>query len=204
MRVNASSVILDEVYRENFIAVDIVNFEIPDPNTNQITDASAVRLCNGGIDLSVQMADGSYSTFAAQGDFLGFSAMEDSLDTKLGKFSVQLSGVGNSMVQKFLGANFEGQPVQVAKVFLDYNTLQIIAVYVLYDGVIYNVTVLEDDKTCTISVDIASLWADFDKKAGRMTDNDSNWRLQGGNTSDKCFQKAGSVGQVSFQWGPKA
>ena len=194
--------VLDEIYRENFFSVDAVYIALLD-DTGAITDASTLRLATGGIDVQLQFTDNTYKTFAAQGDFMGFNSIEDTLDAKLGKFSIQLSGLTSGMAQRFLNKDFEGQRVQVAKIFLDYQTLQTIAQYVAFDGVIYNATITEDEKTCTITVDVATLWADFDRKAGRMTDNNSNWVFQGGLTLDKCFQKSGSVGQISFQWGPK-
>ena len=194
--------VLDEIYRENFFSVDVVYIALLD-NTGVITDDSTLRLATGGIDIPIQFTDNTYKTFTAQGDFMGFNPIEDTLDAKLGKFSIQLSGLTSGMVQRFLNKDFEGQRVQVAKIFLNYQTLQNFAQYVIFDGIIYNATITEDEKTCTITIDVATLWADFDRKSGRMTDNNSNWVFQGGSTLDKCFQKSGSVGQISFQWGPK-
>lgn len=193
--------IKDEFYRENFFAVDIVYLGIPD-GTGAITQDSVLRLCNGGIDIKVPDLGGTLRTYSAQGDFIGFSTITEEFDVKVGKFQIHLSGLTNGMVDKFINKDFEGCQVQIAKCFLDYNTLQVINnPYIVFDGIIYNVSVVENAITCNITVDCSTLWADFDRKAGRMTNNNSNWFYQGGQNTDKCFSKAGTVGQIEYRWG---
>lgn len=193
--------IKDEFYRENFFAVDIVYLGIPDA-TGAVTQSSVLRLCNGGIDLNIPDPFGTPRTYAAQGDFIGFSTITEDFDVKVGKFSIYLSGLSSGMVDKFINKDFEGKQVQIAKAFLDYQTLQLInAPYIVFDGIIYNVSIVENASTCNITIDCSTLWADFDRKNGRMTNNESNWFYQHGVSTDKCFSKAGTVGQIEYKWG---
>ena len=192
----------DSFYRENFFAVDVVYIGLPD-ETGTITDSSVLRLCNGGINVVVPDEYAVNKTYTAQGDFIGFSTITEEFDVKVGKFQIHLSGLASGMVDKFIDKDFEGARVQVGKAFLDYQTLQVIEnrVYIMFDGIVYNVSINENAVTCNITVECSTLWADFDRKNGRMTNNNSNWVFQNGNTNDTCFSKASTVGNQEFKWG---
>lgn len=190
-------------YNPNFFAVDIVFLGLPNV-VGEITDDTVLRLCNGGIDITVEG-----KTYTAQGDFIGFSTITEEFDVKVGKFQIHLSGLSTGMVDKFtggvnakLGVDYEGKRVQVAKCFLDYNTLEVItAPYIMFEGIIYNVSISENAVTCDITIDCSTLWADFDRTAVRMTNNASNWLFQKGNSTDRTFDKTSTVGEVEFKWG---
>jgi len=193
------TILRDEFYRTSNIAVDLVTISLPDA-TGTVTESSTLRLCNGGFNIKITI-DGTDYIYKAQGDFMGFSTISEEFDVKLGKFSIYLSGLAAGMVDRFLSKDFEGQEVKIRKVFLDRNTLAIVSEpVVIFDGVIYNVSIVESSVTCSITVDCSTLWADFDRKAGRMTDNYSNWAFQR-LTTDKCFSKSGIVGQSDMKWG---
>jgi hypothetical protein len=49
-------------------------------------------------------------------------------------------------------------------------------------------------------VDCSTLFADFERTAGRKTNSGSNWLYQG-TTSDTAFEKSGFVGNTEFLWG---
>lgn len=185
---NYSTAIQNQFNRFNFIAVDCVMLDLPD---------GPLRLCNAGFDITFANGD----VYDAQGDFISFSAVQEDFDIKVGKFTIVLSGVGNDYVDLFLNKDFEGQQVKIYKVFLDYEDLNIVdEPVVVFDGVIYNVGINESAVTCTINVQCSTLWADFERTAGRMTNNGSNWLYQGV-TTDKCFQKAGVIAGMEFKWG---
>jgi hypothetical protein len=191
-----------EFYRQNFFSQELVYIGLRDNSGNQtITSTAALRFASGGINVKINEADNVQRTYTAQGDFLGFSTVSEEFDVKLGKFSIVLSGVTSGMVNNFLSKDFEGSPVEIFRVFLDYQTLQPLGTIPIFDGYIYNVTVQENAVTCTIEISCSTLWADFDRTAGRMTDNNSNWRFQNGNTADKAFNKTATIGTVSFNWG---
>lgn len=192
--------IRDEFYRENFFCVDLVYLGIPDANGN-VTQDSVLRLCNGGIDVRAADSSGTLRTYTAQGDFINFSTVTEEFDVKLGKFSIYLSGLSQGMVNRFIDRDIEGKTVQIAKAFLDYDDLSLMGAHIIFDGTIYNVSIVESAKTCTITIDCATLWADFERTAGRMTNNNSNWLFQKGVSTDTTFEKTGAVGNVEFKWG---
>ena len=205
MKSFASTANRDEYYRDHTISVDCVELHLKDTlGANQ-----ALYLCSGGFDVSFDSTtapNAGTNTYAAQGNFIGFSGMSEDMEVKVGKFTITLSGIGNDYISKFINYEIEGKRVCIYKAFLGFgNTgtdpLALVAAPILmYDGTIYNFSVNETAKTCQISVDCSSLFADFERTNGRKTNNWSNWLFQGANT-DLCFDKAGWVGQTKILWG---
>lgn len=185
----------EEFYRQNFFAVDILEIHLDTP----------LYLSTGGIDVRYDSATAPTSgtnTYLAQGNFLGFSNINESFETKIGKFSLQLSGVGSDYVSIFRASDTAGKRVVAYKVFLKYEDLSIVGTpLMMFDGIIYNVSISEARRTCSIQVDCSSLFADFERTAGRTTNNSSNWLFQGGNTHDLGLSKAGWVGTSEYKWG---
>jgi hypothetical protein len=72
--------------------------------------------------------------------------------------------------------------------------------FLLFDGQINNVSISESSKTCSISIDCASIFADFERSAGRKTNNESNWLYQGVKY-DKCFEASGLLKNTEVKWG---
>lgn len=188
--------IRDEFYRDHNFAVDLVELHLGGGNNLYLT--------NGGVDITFDSdtaPDAGDNTYTAQGQFLGFSNITEDFDVKVGKFSVYLSGVANTFVDDFIGNNVEGKRVVLYKAFLATQTLEIVQTPIMmFDGTIYNVAVNETPKSCQLNIDCSSLFADFERKAGRKTNNWSNWHLQGFNT-DTSMEKTGYVGNTEFKWG---
>jgi hypothetical protein len=189
-----SDTLRGEFYRQNFIAVDLVELHLTVP----------LYLASGGINMSYDSATAptaGTNTYTAQGDFMGFSGLSEDFDVRVGKFTIYLSGVGNSYVDKFIDQDFEGRRVVVYKAFLDLNTLAIVDTPIMmFDGVIYNAAITEKSNSCQINVECSSLFADFERTQGRKTNNNSNWFYQG-IKYDTSMAKSGIVGQSEFKWG---
>lgn len=197
-----SSPLRQTFYSANFFCVDAVYLAIPN-TSNVIDDASILRYCTGGIDLVLPETVGN-RTYTAQGDFMGFSTITEEFDVKVGKFEIFLSGLTPNLAQRFTsGVDFEGCKVVIMKVFLDYQTLKPInnVPVTVFEGQIFNAKIVENYTSCDITIECATLWADFERKKGRRTNNESNWLYQSGNQSDLAFSKTNTVGQVEYKWG---
>jgi hypothetical protein len=195
----------DEYYRDHTISVDCVELHLKsNTGANQ-----CLYLCSGGFDVrfdSSTAPDSGTNTYEAQGNFIGFSGMSEEMDVKVGKFTISLSALGNDYISKFLNTEVEGKRVVIYKCFLSFgpngtDPLALVAAPIMmYDGTIYNFSIQETAQTCQVSVDCSSLFADFERTAGRKTNNWSNWLFQG-EQYDRAFDKAGWVGQTEFKWG---
>lgn len=195
----------DEYTRSNTFAVDCVEIHLKD----EAGANAPLYLCSGGINIefdSPTAPDTGVNTYTAQGQFMGFSPLNENFDVTVGKFSVYLSAIGNNLAQNFIDYEIEGKRVVLYKAFLSFgpsgtDPLSIVSTPILmFDGVIYNFSVNEGASTCQINLECSSLFADFERTNGRKTNNWSNWLFQG-NTKDKAFEKAGFVGNTEFKWG---
>lgn len=194
-----------EYYRDHTIAVDCVELHLK--TREGVNDP--IYLCSGGADLvfdSPTATTAGNNVYASQGNFIGFSPLSEDFDVKVGKFTIYLSGISNSYVNKLINYEIEGKRVCIYKAFLGFGStgtspLGLVAQPILmFDGVIFNFAVQESDRSCQITIDCSSLFADFERTNGRRTNNWSNWLYQGVK-SDTAFEKAGWVGQSEFKWG---
>ena len=153
----------DEYYRDHTIAVDLIEIHLKDSSNND----APLYLASGGINIdfdSDTAPNAGSNTYTAQGEFLGHSAINEDFDVKVGKFSINLSGLPSGYIDKFVGKEPEGKRVVVYKCFLDLNTLQIIgtdsaggvAAINMFDGEVYNVSIQETANSCAISIDASS------------------------------------------------
>jgi len=192
----------DEFYRQNFIAVDLLEIQLP---------IGTLYFASGGMDIPYDSptTTGGSHTYLAQGEFLGYSGLTEDMDLRVGKFSVTLSALGSDIVYLFVDLSespnnkvpYEGSRVVMYKAFLDVNTMQIVGQPMLtFDGTIFNVAITENASTATISIECSSLYADFERTSGRRTNNYSNWLFQGVQY-DTCFEQCAYVGQSKFSWG---
>ena len=194
------STLRDEYYRDVNFAVDLIELHLKDASNANDT----LYLASGGMDIdynSPTAPDAGTNTYSAQGEFISYSNIGEDFDVKIGKFSINLSGLPTGYIDKFVNKEPELKRVCVYKAFLNTNDLQIVSSPILmYDGVIYNVAIQENQTTCQITVDCSSKFADFERTAGRKTNNWSNWLLQG-EKYDTSMEKAGYVGNTEFLWG---
>lgn len=195
----------DEFYRQNYIAVDLVELHLK--NTSGVNTPLYLNTGGFSVTWASPTAPTANPVYTAQGEFMGFSPMSEDFDVRVGKFTIYLSGVDNSYVSTFVNGEFEGKRVCIYKAFLAFNTtagyerLDIVSTPILmFDGTIYNVSITESQVSCQISVDCSSLFADFERTAGRKTNNGSNWLFQG-SEYDKAFEKSGFIGTTEIKWG---
>ena len=204
---NNSYITRDEFYRDNYVAVDLLELHLK----NSAGTSDPLYLCGGGYNISFDSntaPTAGTNVYEAQGDFIGVTTLTEDFEVKVGKFSISLSGVGNSYVNRFTAYSPEGQRVVIYRAFLEYKVVngidQLVIVpnpFTLFDGLVYNVSISETGSSCQVTVDCATLFSDFDRSNGRKTNNGSNWLFQDGNTYDKSMEQAGFVGQSNFLWG---
>jgi hypothetical protein len=194
-----------EYYRDHTIMVDCVELHLK----NATGANQPLYLCSGGADLTFDTATAptpGANTYLSQGNFIGFTSLAEDFDVKVGKFSIYLSGINNTFINSLVNTEVEGKRVVIYKAFLGFgptgqDPLSLVADPILmFDGIIYNFAVTESSKSCQITIDCSSLFADFERTNGRKTNNWSNWLFQGAN-ADTCFEKSGLVGKTEFKWG---
>jgi hypothetical protein len=195
-----STEILDQIYDDRFVAVDLVELHLKQP----WGEAAPLLLTNCNLNIiytSPTNPTPSNNVYTAQGEFIGYSTVPEEFDVKVGKFSIYLSAVNNNYVTRFAKNDVEGLRVCIYKAFLDYNTLEIIDnPILLFDGIIMNIAITESSRSCSVSIDCSTLFSDYERTNGRGTNNNSNWLYQKTNY-DKCMDKTGFAGNTELKWG---
>lgn len=154
--------------------------------------SSTLYLTDYAVDLSY---DGN--TFEAIDGLMGASDPTETKDLRVNSISLIMSGVGQSFISIFLGQNWVNRRVVLQKVCLNADSSVIGTPITLFDGQISQFDINETDNTAEVNISIASHWADFERKAGRMTNNNSQQYYFNG---DVGFEfAANSVQQI--KWG---
>ena len=182
-------------YSDSFFSVDLVELHLAgDP----------LYYCNGGYDIEWDSSTAPTAgtiTYTSQGEFLGFSGVEENIDVKVGKFTIVISALDEDAKQSLLSNYIQGRRVVVWKAFLSKTTGQLLDTpLMVFDGQIYNFQAIDGARTATIQIDCSSIFADFERTAGRKTNNESNWLYQGVKY-DTSLEKAGVVANTEYKWG---
>jgi hypothetical protein len=186
--------IRDEIYRPNVFSVDLIELHLI---------SGTQYLCSGPYNISVDTAtapNAGVNVYTAQGSFIQFGGISEDFDVKVGKLSIGLSGL-TGLVSIFTDPKVTARRVVLYRCFLNLNTGAVVDTPImLFDGQINNVSISESARTAGITIDCASLFADFERQSGRKTNNDANWAFQGVKY-DTTFEKSGLIKNSDLLWG---
>jgi hypothetical protein len=177
-----------------------------DPLVAQELTKDSVKMCHL---LEIHLATSTYLTDAGQdvlhdsrnylasSHFLNVKAVQESSDVKVGSTKLILSGVDQTFISAFLSGGYVSRQVRILRAFLNDQNAIIGEPVLVYDGRINGYDVKDTPNTSTIEVDLASHWADFEKKSGRVTNSNSQSMYFAG---DKGFDFAANVIK-DIKWG---
>ena len=150
-------------------------------------DIRPVHLITIGFGTPVNITDCSFSltssvsgssvTYIASDFIMGVSDFTEETDVNLSPISISLSGADQTFISTVLNENIITDTVTIFRGFLDNNNSLISDPFLLYKGSIDNFSINETDKSSSVTLDIVSHWADFEKKSGRKTNNTSQQRF---------------------------
>jgi len=150
-------------------------------------DIRPVHLITIGFGTPVNITDCSFSltssvsgssvTYVASDFIMGVSDFTEETDVNLSPISISLSGADQTFISTVLNENIITDTVTIFRGFLDNNNSLISDPFLLYKGSIDNFSINETDKSSSVTLDIVSHWADFEKKSGRKTNNTSQQRF---------------------------
>jgi hypothetical protein len=141
--------------------------------------------------------DYSSNTYTSSSYLLSMGTVEESSDVRIGSISIDLSSVSQAFTSIFLTYPYIGKQVIIRRAFLDSTGSIIGEPVVIYDGRIDGFDMNESQTESTISVSVASHWSDFEKKAGRYTNTNSQELFFSG---DKGFEFA-ALSVKDLKWG---
>ena len=113
------------------------------------------------------------NTYVSSSLFLGASEATESSEIGVNNLVLRFSGADQTIISLFLNNDYMDKRAWVYRGFLDENQALINHPFLLFDGRIENLSIEEDNNNSTVSISIASHWADFDKIKGRKTNTNS-------------------------------
>lgn len=128
-----------------------------------------------GIYLTDYASDISYNsqTWQATGYLLEVGNPSESRDLRVNQLGIQFSGVGQAYQSIFLSNDWMNRTGTVYKLVMNANGTIAGTPLVVFDGQITNWQFQESGGSSKVTVSLTSHWADFQKKQGRLTNNNS-------------------------------
>lgn len=155
-----------------FILVQMIDIETAS-GTNYFTDC---------------FFDVSYggNTYQAQGTFLGIGSAEESNEVIIGKTNISLSALETANITTYATSAIINKSVTIRLAFLSPTDYSIVGdPVVTFKGKIQSYAVNDAKKTATIVLEVASTFANFEKRNGRHTNLGS---LQREHPTDWSFE----------------
>jgi len=163
-------------------------------------------------DISYQsFTQGSTRTYEAAGGMIGFSNASEATAIKVGGITITLAGIEPEFVNDIMASTqLINKRVVIYRSFFEttYTAPSTSNTFVLFDGNIKDFSIEEGGDEAKISLEIATHWADFEKKNGRITNTASQHTTRQYNSTqlfngDKGFDFASAmIGDI--KWGPRS
>ena len=156
---------------------------------------------SSGLYLTDYASDISYDsqTWQATAYLVEVGSPSESRDLRVNQLGVQFSGVGQAYQSIFLSNNWINKQGKVFKLIMDDSGAIVGAPLVIFDGQITNWQFQESRGNSKVVVSLSSHWADFQKKQGRLTNDNSQQLIFDG---DVGFQYASHTVR-DIKWGRK-
>ena len=150
-------------------------------------DIRPVHLITIGFGTPVNITDcsfpltssvsGSSVTYSSSDFILGISNFTEETDVTKTSLTLTLSGADQTFISTCLNENIVNDSVEIYRGVLDSNNSLIADPLLLYSGNIDTFQIDETETESSVTLTVVSHWADFDKKSGRNTNNNSQQRF---------------------------
>ena len=148
-------------------------------------------------------------TFSAVGGLLGFQSITETTQLAVNSISVSLSGIdstANGIIVNLLKSPIMNKRVVIYRSFGVTSDTDTTKTFMIFDGNVKSFSIEEKDKDSTISVNVATHWANFEQKNGRITNSTTqrNTTRYGSTStfdSDRGFEYS-STQIADIRWGP--
>ena len=138
--------------------------------------STPVNLTDNSFDLTSSIS-GSSKTYTASPFLISVPEFEEQTDVSKSSINILLSGADTTFISVVLNENIVNDTVELFRGFLDYNNALIADPILLYSGNIDTFQIEESTNSSSINLAVVSHWADFEKKSGRQTNNNSQQRF---------------------------
>ena len=135
--------------------------------------ATPLYFTSTNIDIDFDSAtapDSGTNTYLAQGQFLNFSNITESSDIRAGQLDMTFTAVDTTTVALLINNEYMNKRVVIYRAVLDdeYNFTSN-DVFTVFDGIIMGYSIQESQDSSTVTITVASQFADFERTSGRKT-----------------------------------
>ncbi len=190
---NIASNTLAELAKDQFIFAHLVKVVLSNTSTIYLTD-------------SFHNLTHDSQTYQASGSLLSMTAIKESAILQVGRVNITLSGIDSTIIAAANTESFINNDVVVHRAIINPDT----GAYIdtprqIFDGTISNYSISESQTNSSVTIVVASNWANFQQINGRVTNSDSQNNTYRYGTSvtfsnDLGFQYA-SAAITDIKWG---
>tara|TARA_Y100000992_G_C21240093_1_gene480270 strand:- start:110 stop:676 length:567 start_codon:yes stop_codon:yes gene_type:complete len=155
---------------------ELLSNEIQPVHLLTIGFGTPVNLTDNSFDLTSSIS-GSSKTYTSSAFLISVPSFTEETDLSKTSLNIALSGADQTFISTCLNENIVNDTVEIYRGLLDSSNQLIADPILLYSGNIDTFQVSESQIDSTITLTVVSHWADFDKKSGRQTNNNSQQRF---------------------------
>ena len=137
---------------------------------------SPVNLTDNSFDLTSSVS-GSSVTYTSSSFLVSTPTFKEETDLSKTSLQIALSGADQTFISTCLNENIVNDSVDIFRGLLDSNNALIADPILLYSGNLETFQINETVNESTVLLTVVSHWADFSKKSGRQTNNNSQQRF---------------------------
>ena len=155
---------------------ELLTNEIRPVHLLSIGFATPVNITDNSFSLTSSVS-GSSTTYTASPFLVATPTFTEETDLTKTSLNITLSGADTTFISTVLNENIVNDTVDIFRGLLDSNNALIADPILLYSGNIDTFQIEETETESNVTLTVVSHWADFDKKSGRQTNNNSQQRF---------------------------
>jgi hypothetical protein len=155
---------------------ELLTNEIRPVHLLSIGFATPVNITDNSFNLTSSVS-GSSITYTASAFLVATPTFTEETDLTKTSLNITLSGADTTFISTVLNENIVNDTVDIFRGLLDSNNALIADPILLYSGNIDTFQIEESETESNVTLTVVSHWADFDKKSGRQTNNNSQQRF---------------------------
>tara|TARA_Y100000356_G_C11096374_1_gene201967 strand:+ start:20 stop:586 length:567 start_codon:yes stop_codon:yes gene_type:complete len=155
---------------------ELLTNEIRPVHLLSIGFATPVNITDNSFSLTSSVS-GSSITYTASSFLVATPSFTEETDLTKTSLNITLSGADTTFISTVLNENIVNDSVDIFRGLLDSNNALIADPILLYSGNIDTFQISESETESNVTLTVVSHWADFDKKSGRQTNNNSQQRF---------------------------
>ena len=155
---------------------ELLTNEIRPVHLLSIGFSTPINITDNSFNLTSSVS-GSSTTYTASPFLVATPTFTEETDLTKTSLNITLSGADTTFISTVLNENVVNDTVDIFRGLLDSNNALIADPILLYSGNIDTFQISESETESNVTLTVVSHWADFDKKSGRQTNNNSQQRF---------------------------